>query len=567
MSVGRHRIRIHRVIAGPLVIGWLASACGGGDLVLPRDGSAAAIRVVEGDGQSGSVGQALPAPVVIEVTNRDGEPVEGAAVEFVLTSAGFGGQVTPAAATTGADGRAEAHVLLGDKVGLQSGEARLQRPGSSPLSAGFSAVAFARNNQKPDADFDWNCDALACEFTDASSDDDGTVTGYSWDFGDGDTSADREPSHSYATAGTYTVTLSVTADGGATDARSEQVTATAPSTPPSEPPPTDPPEEPPPPPPPPPPPSNKAPKADFRVDCDDLRCGFTDRSEDEDGSVVRWQWSFGDGTTSSERNPSHSYSSSGRYDVRLVVTDDDGANDDRTRHAQADAPPPPEEPPPPPEEPPPPPEEPPPPPEEPPPPPEEPPPPPEEPPPPPEEPPPPPEEPPPPPPANKPPRAEFQVQCAELGCAFADRSTDEDGSVVSWRWEFGDGAGSSERNPSHTYDEPGRYEVLLVVTDDDGAAASKTHRAEPDGPAGNLPPKADFDVRCERGLTCSFTDKSKDDDGVITSWSWDFGDGATSSDRNPVHTYGERGRYDVVLTVTDDTGGSNTKSHHADPRD
>jgi PKD repeat protein len=168
---------------------------------------------------------------------------------------------------------------------------------------------------------------------------------------------------------------------------------------------------------------------------------------------------------------------------------------------------------------------------------------------------------------NEPPRAEFQVQCLELECVFLDRSADEDGSVVSWRWEFGDGAGSSERNPSHTYDEPGRYEVLLVVTDDDGAAASKTHRAEPRGPEPDRPPRADFEVRCEGGLTCTFEDRSKDDDGTIVSWQWSFGDGASSDERNPVHTYAAPGRYDVLLTVTDDAGGSNTKSRHADPKD
>jgi PKD repeat protein len=150
---------------------------------------------------------------------------------------------------------------------------------------------------------------------------------------------------------------------------------------------------------------------------------------------------------------------------------------------------------------------------------------------------------------------------------FLDRSADEDGSVVSWRWEFGDGAGSSERNPSHTYNEPGRYDVLLVVTDDDGAAAGKTHRAEPKGPAGNEPPHADFEVRCERGLVCTFEDRSKDDDGTIVSWQWSFGDGSSSGEQNPTHTYSARGRYEVLLTVTDDDGGSKTKSHHADPRD
>ena len=550
MLLGRYPVRIQNVVSWPLALGWLAAGCSGGDLVLPRDGAANAIRVVEGDGQTGAVRQPLTGPVVIEVTNTAGDPVEGATVEFALTSAGEGAEVAPDTATTSAQGRAEAHVVLGDKVGLQTGQALLLRQGSASLSATFSAVALADDNSRPNADFEWQCDALDCQFSDASSDDDGSVMEWTWDFGDGGASTDRDPSHRYEAPGTYTVILRVTDDEGGLDESTEQVTATAPSTPPSNPP-SNPPAT---------PPSNASPDADFGVDCDDLRCTFTDRSADRDGSIVRWQWSFGDGATSSQRSPSHTYAASGRYDVRLVVTDDDGAEDRRTRTARPDEPPP-ETPPPPPEEPPPPPEEPPPPPEEPPPPPEEPPPPPEEPPPPPEEPPPPPPEP------NQPPRAEFGVQCQELRCVFADRSGDEDGSVVSWRWDFGDGTTSSERNPSHSYAAPGRYDVLLVVTDDDGAAASKSHRAEPKGPQANRPPHADFEVHCSGGLSCSFIDKSKDDDGVITGWRWEFGDGATSDERNPVHTYSASGRYDVLLTVTDDADASVTREHKADAKE
>ena len=155
------------------------------------------------------------------------------------------------------------------------------------------------------------------------------------------------------------------------------------------------------------PPSNQAPKAEFEITCDDLRCSFRDESTDEDGNIESRAWDFGDGATLSQRNPTHSYASAGQYDVTLVVTDDDGAADTRTRTAVPESP----------------------------------------------------QEPPPPPPSNKAPQAEFDLSCDDLRCSFSDRSTDQDGAIESRAWDFGDGATSTQRNPSHSYASPGQYEV------------------------------------------------------------------------------------------------------------
>jgi PKD repeat protein len=480
-----------------LAIGCLVAACGGGDLALPNGESVLGIQVVGGDGQRGSVGEPLASPVVVQVTDENGDPVEGATVEFVLTSAGDGGGITPSTARTSAAGRAEAHVLLGDKVGVQTGEARVAGDSDTRPKTTFSALAEETDdNRPPTADFGWSCEALACRFTDGSTDGDGSLTGWAWRFGDGSTSAEREPNHRYDAAGTYVVRLTVTDDEGATDELTDEVTVTAPSM----------------------PPSNEAPRAEFDVDCEDLTCTFTDRSEDEDGNIESRRWEFGDGSGSSQTDPSHTYASPGRYDVVLRVTDDDGAEDTRTRTAEPDSPTPP---------------------------------------------------PPPPPPPNAPPEAEFEVDCQDLQCTFVDRSRDDDGSIVSWEWNFGDGATSRERNPSHVYTAPGHYDVLLVVTDDDGAADTRIHTADPEAPPSpepNRPPDADFEVRCD-GLTCTFSDKSKDEDGAVVSWHWSFGDGDASEEQNPVHTYAARGHYEVLLTVEDDRGATDTKDRRADPKD
>lgn len=79
-----------------------------------------------------------------------------------------------------------------------------------------------------------------------------------------------------------------------------------------------------------------------------------------------------------------------------------------------------------------------------------------------------------------------------------------------------------------------------------------------DGAAsGNAPPTAAFSAATS-GLTATFTDQSTDADGTIKSWSWNFGDGQTSSDQNPVHPYASAGTYTVTLTVTDDDGATGT---------
>ena len=141
---------------------------------------------------------------------------------------------------------------------------------------------------------------------------------------------------------------------------------------------------------------------------------------------------------------------------------------------------------------------------------------------------------------------------------FTDTSTDYDGTIVSWWWDFDDGTNSTLQNPTHKYADNGTYDVSLTVTDDDGAKSTVQKQIAVD----NVPPVADFTYSPSNPFTIDtiqFVDTSTDYDGTIVSWWWDFDDGANSTLQNPSHKYVNDGSYEVNLTVTDDDGYEDTK--------
>jgi hypothetical protein len=87
-------------------------------------------------------------------------------------------------------------------------------------------------------------------------------------------------------------------------------------------------------------------------------------------------------------------------------------------------------------------------------------------------------------PTNNPPTASFTSSVSGLTASFTDTSGDSDGSVVSWSWNFGDGATSTTRNPSHAYATGGTYTVTLTVADDDGATSTATGSVTVAAPSG-----------------------------------------------------------------------------------
>ncbi|MEV7528554.1 PKD domain-containing protein [Agrococcus sediminis] len=152
-----------------------------------------------------------------------------------------------------------------------------------------------------------------------STDPDGTIAAYAWQLGDGTTATGATPTHTYATDGTRTITLSVTDDDGATATTTRQVTvATAP-------------------------PLNAAPTAIIATPVVTGRTVELDStgSTDPDGTIAAYAWQLGDGTTATGATPTHTYATDGTRTITLSVTDDDGATATTTRQVTvATAPPP-----------------------------------------------------------------------------------------------------------------------------------------------------------------------------------------------------------------------------------
>jgi len=178
------------------------------------------------------------------------------------------------------------------------------------IQADQAVAAIGSGNLTPNADFTWSANDLDALFTDQSSDGDGWLAQWSWDFGDGGASTEADPAHSYAAAGTYTVTLTVTDDAGATDSTSRAVTVSAPA--------ADPP-----------------PAAVFTFSCNGLTCDFDASGSSDDGAIVDYGWSYGDGGADGGMTTSHTYATAGTRTVTLTVTDDAGATGTATAQVQA----------------------------------------------------------------------------------------------------------------------------------------------------------------------------------------------------------------------------------------
>ncbi|MDV7396615.1 PKD domain-containing protein, partial [Arthrospira platensis SPKY1] len=127
------------------------------------------------------------------------------------------------------------------------------------------------------------------------------------------------------------------------------------------------------------------------------------------------------------------------------------------------------------------------------------------------------------------PQADFALQANELTLTFTDISTN---NPTAWQWDFGDGNTSTTANPQHTYAAPGSYQICLSVSSvcGDGVVCQTVE-------VSCAPPQAAFSFLSNQ-LTVIF---NEDVANNPSAWAWDFGDGSTSNQPNPQHSYAAPG--------------------------
>lgn len=395
------------------------------------------------------------------------------------------------------------------------------------------------------SDFTVNANSTCINDTIRFSDNNLSTSLWYWSFGDGATSLLHNPEHTYATAGNYTLTFASVSAAGCVDTVVLNNLITV----------------------------NSTPTINFIANnTHGCNAPFSVNFTDLTPNAVAWLWNFGDSTTSTFQNPSHTYNASGTYSVTLIVTDNNGCSDTLTKNNYIDI---------------------------------------------------------------SSPIAGFSAfptsGCKPVSVQFTDNTFSQT-TVNSWLWSFGDGTTSNLTNPNHSYQDTGSYTVSLIITDilgckdtiiknsfvqvgivpvfsftandtvfcygdsvhflsvfsgytdaflwnfGDGEIATMPYSVHSYKDTGNfditliasfhgcsdsvkisdyitiLPPiprfSSDTSYSCFAPLTVNFKDSSI----LANTWHWYFGDGETDTLQNPTHTYDSTGLYSVTLIVTNPNG-------------
>lgn len=304
---------------------------------------------------------------------------------------------------------------------------------------------------------------------------------WNWDFGDGGSSSEQNPEHTYAAEGEYDVTLEIYSDSNSCSSviimpvyvSTDTIL-----------------------------PGECQAMFTYQPANTPLTLDFIDLSI---GNPDTWSWDFGDGTASTEQNPVHTFTTQGEYLVSLEMSS--AGNNCSSAVVM---------------------------------------------------------------PVYVGNDTIWPGECSAMYFYFADSSNFNTINFVdlsmggngntpsSWMWEFGDGTSSSNQNPIHTYQAFGDYQVCLTITSIDDITGDSCESSYC-----SMVNVVDWDNECQAafyyypegdpingGLDIQFLDNSW---GSPSDWVWDFGDGSTSNEQNPLHTYVEGGSYQVCLSVSSTT--------------
>ena len=302
-------------------------------------------------------------------------------------------------------------------------------------------------------------------FTNTTSSVDPNLLGsvaYQWDLGDGTTTTDINPVHTYDSSGIFTVTLTAVSVSGCSDTFSNTLIV------------------------------YPLPVADFThgVACFDKDVVFTNTSSIPFGTMTH-HWEFGDNTTADTLSPTHKYTSIGVYQITLTSTSDAGCVSAVTKDITV----------------------------------------------------------------YPNPTANFVATevCEGNATEFTNLSSISSGAFT-FEWDFGDSFNSIDEDPAHTYGSDGDYDVVLEITSDFGCTDTENRTvtvfAKPDVSftASNV---------CDGG-TVVFTNTTTVPSGNVLFNIWNFGDGTNSFDDNPSHQYATYGTYSVKLFVQSEEGCSDS---------
>ncbi|WP_440950736.1 PKD domain-containing protein [Methanosphaerula subterraneus] len=199
------------------------------------------------------------------------------------------------------------------------------------------------------------------------------------------------------------------------------------------------------------------------------------------GSPTVWTWDFGDGSTSTEQNPTHVFNKTGACNVALTASND-LASDTAIQYRCIIV--------------------------------------------------------------NTVPVANFTANATAGRTPFTVEFADQSTGASGYQWQFGDEQMSTEQNPVHTYSQPGTYTVTLVVS---GADYGSVYTQKSGYITVTNPPTVGFSANVTAGLAPLGVRFNESVNGSVQYYYWQFGDGATSFEPNPVHVYDTAGKYTVSL--------------------